>query len=88
MTCDRRTFATGLASLALCTAFPRAGRAQRLEKPSIRLGVANKSHLYYLPVTLAERRGYFKDTDSMSRSSISKVGRNRSMRCWAGRSIW
>src|SRR6476619_2383178 len=61
MNCDRRAFATGLAGLALCTAFPRAGSAQQLEKLSVRLGVANKSHLYYLPVTLAERRGYFSD---------------------------
>src|SRR5882724_8322013 len=61
MNCDRRAFATGLASLALGSAFPRASRAQQLERPSLRLGVANKSHLYYLPVTLAERRGYFRD---------------------------
>ena len=61
MNCDRRTFASGLAGLALCSAFPGAGSAQQLEKPSLRLGVANKSHLYYLPVTLAERRGYFRD---------------------------
>ena len=61
MSCNRRAFATGLARLALCTAFPRGGSAQQLEKLSVRLGVANKSHLYYLPVTLAERRGYFKD---------------------------
>src|SRR5260370_24475303 len=61
MNCNRREFVTGVAGLALCTAFPGAGRAQQLEKLSVRLGVANKPHLYYLPVTLAERRGYFKD---------------------------
>src|SRR6266478_3099073 len=61
MNCDRRAFATGLASLALGSAFPRASRAQQLERPSLRLGVANKAHLYYLPVTLAERRGHFRD---------------------------
>jgi NitT/TauT family transport system substrate-binding protein len=50
-----------LAGLSLSTAFPRSTQAQQLEKTSLRLGVANKAHLYYLPVTLAERRGYFKD---------------------------
>lgn len=58
---DRRTFAAGLGGLALSAIASGRVRAQRLEKPSIRLGVANKAHLYYLPVTLAERRGYFKD---------------------------
>src|SRR5215475_9949591 len=61
MDCDRRTFATGLAGLAVSTTLARAARAQQLEKPSIRLGVANKQHLYYLPLTLAERRGHFRD---------------------------
>ena len=61
MNCDRRVFSAGLASLALGAAFPRVAGAQRLEKSSLKLGVANKAHLYYLPVTLAERRGYFKD---------------------------
>ena len=50
-----------VAGLSLCAAMPRPVRAQQLEKASLRLGVANKSHLYYLPVTLAERRGHFKD---------------------------
>jgi NitT/TauT family transport system substrate-binding protein len=61
MNCDRRSFAAGLAGMAFCAAFPGASRAQQPEKSSLRLGVANKSHLYYLPLTLAERRGHFKD---------------------------
>jgi len=65
MRCDRRSFATGLAgglaSLAFGAAFPRASHALQAGKNPLRLGVANRSHLYYLPVTLAERRGHFKD---------------------------
>src|SRR5215813_3439865 len=61
MDSDRRAFTTGLAYLALSMTLPGAARAQLLEKPSLRLGVANKQHLYYLPLTLAERRGHFKD---------------------------
>jgi NitT/TauT family transport system substrate-binding protein len=58
---DRRTLMAGLSSAALLGAFAGVSGAQTLEKPSLRLGVANKAHLYYLPLTLAERRGHFKD---------------------------
>jgi NitT/TauT family transport system substrate-binding protein len=61
MDVDRRAFTAGLAGFALFTALSGLAQAQQLEKPSIRLGVGNKAHLYYLPLTLAERRGHFKD---------------------------
>jgi NitT/TauT family transport system substrate-binding protein len=61
MTYDRRAFSTGLASVALCATFSRTAQAQQVERPSLTLGVANKAHLYYLPLTLTERRGHFKD---------------------------
>jgi NitT/TauT family transport system substrate-binding protein len=61
MNFDRRIVIAGLAGCALSAALGRAARAQQLEMTSVRLGVANKSHLYYLPLTLAERRGYFRD---------------------------
>jgi sulfonate transport system substrate-binding protein len=35
--------------------------AQALEKPKITLAVGGKSLFYYLPLTIAERKGYFKD---------------------------
>jgi NitT/TauT family transport system substrate-binding protein len=58
---DRRAVTAGLVGFAFSAASFRLAQAQQLEKPSIRLGVANKSHLYYLPLTLAERRAHFKD---------------------------
>ena len=58
---DRRTFTAGLARFALSTATSRLARAQQPETTTVKLGVANKSHLYYLPLTLAERRGHFRD---------------------------
>jgi NitT/TauT family transport system substrate-binding protein len=61
MNFDRRTFTAGLAGFALSAALGRPSRAQKLEVASVRLGVANRSHLYYLPLTLAERRGYFRE---------------------------
>src|SRR6476620_2797906 len=61
MAYDRRTFSTGLAVVALCATFSRTAQAQQIEQPSLKLGVANKAHLYYLPLTLTERRGHFRD---------------------------
>ena len=58
---DRRAFTAGMASLLLCPASLDPAHGQQVERPSIKLGVANKAHLYYLPLTLAERRGHFKD---------------------------
>ncbi len=60
---DRRTLIASLAGLPLCAIHPKAAHAQQIERPSLKLGVANKAHLYYLPLMLAERRGYFKDYD-------------------------
>ena len=51
----------GYGKPALCPAPLDFARAQQLERSSLKLGVANKAHLYYLPVTIAERRGHFRD---------------------------
>ena len=61
MQCNRRAFTSGMASLLLGTALLDPARGQQLEHSSLKLGVANKAHLYYLPVTIAERRGHFRD---------------------------
>jgi NitT/TauT family transport system substrate-binding protein len=58
---NRRTFTAGATSFLLCTAFLDPIHGQQLERSSLKLGVANKAHLYYLPVTIAERRGHFRD---------------------------
>ncbi len=38
-----------------------AANAESLEKPDITIAVGGKATLFYLPLTLAERLGYFKD---------------------------
>lgn len=48
----------GLAILGLCVA---SAPAAPPEKPKIEIGVGGKPLLYYLPLTLADRLGYFKD---------------------------
>jgi NitT/TauT family transport system substrate-binding protein len=57
MTINRRTFTAGTAAIAFA---PRV-MAQAPERAKITLGVGGKSLLYYLPLTIAERQGYFKE---------------------------
>jgi NitT/TauT family transport system substrate-binding protein len=46
---------------AAVTAFAAlSAQAQALEKPKLTLGVGGKPLFYYLPLTIAERNGYFK----------------------------
>jgi NitT/TauT family transport system substrate-binding protein len=51
----------GALIFALGIAFAQGANAQALEKKDISLGVGGKGLLYYLPLTLAERLGYFKE---------------------------
>jgi NitT/TauT family transport system substrate-binding protein len=59
---ERRTFliGTGAAGLGLAIG-PRAFAQGNPEKPKLTLGVGGKPLLYYLPLTVAERKGYFKE---------------------------
>jgi NitT/TauT family transport system substrate-binding protein len=49
--------AVAAACLALASPF---ANAQGLEKPKLQIGVGGKSLFYYLPLTIADRQGYFK----------------------------
>jgi NitT/TauT family transport system substrate-binding protein len=60
MTMSRRHFAASAAALAALTLAPRA-LAQAPERAKVSLGVGGKNLLYYLPLTIAERQGYFKE---------------------------
>jgi NitT/TauT family transport system substrate-binding protein len=48
-------------TLALCLTLTGAANGQAVEKPNLTLGVGGKGLLYYLPLTLAEQLGYFKE---------------------------
>lgn len=52
---------TALLALAGALALAAPASAQRAEKPNVTLGVGGKPLLYYLPLTIAERKGFFKD---------------------------
>ncbi len=59
MTFSRRV---ALAALALSAALGVSPAfAQNAEKPKVTLGVGGKALLYYLPLTVAEKKGFFKD---------------------------
>ena len=47
-------------ALALVFAVALPTSAQTLEKPKLAVGVGGKTLFYYLPLTIAERNGYFK----------------------------
>jgi NitT/TauT family transport system substrate-binding protein len=49
------------AALGLAAAVVGPASAQQAEKPKLTLGVGGKPLLYYLPLTIAERKGFFKD---------------------------
>jgi len=48
-------------ALAALAVFAIPASAQAPEKPKITIGVGGKSLFYYLPLTIAEQKGYFKD---------------------------
>jgi NitT/TauT family transport system substrate-binding protein len=52
--------AAGLAA-ALLLAWPAGAQVPKLETTKVRLAVGGKTSLYYLPLTVTERLGYFKE---------------------------
>jgi sulfonate transport system substrate-binding protein len=59
---ERRTFLIGTGAAALATGIGPGVFAQgKPEKSKLTLGVGGKPLLYYLPLTIAERKGFFKE---------------------------
>lgn len=71
-------FALITLGMASCGAF-----AQALEKPKITIAVGGKSLFYYLPLTIAERRGYFKD-EGLSVEIVDFPGGARALQAMVG----
>jgi NitT/TauT family transport system substrate-binding protein len=53
--------ALAAAAFAALASFSHGAMAQGLEKTKIQLGVGGKALLYYLPLTIAEKKGFFKE---------------------------
>ncbi|MEN9630382.1 MAG: hypothetical protein RJA10_3610 [Pseudomonadota bacterium] len=49
-----------LAGSTMLLGVPLVARAQAVEKPKLTIAVGGKNLLYYLPLTIAEQRGFFK----------------------------
>lgn len=58
---SRRQFAAGAALAAVSLAVPALRAQPRLEKNKLTIAVGGKSAFYYLPLTIAEQLGYFKN---------------------------
>jgi NitT/TauT family transport system substrate-binding protein len=56
-----KRFIQALAALAVGAAFTAGALAQAPEKKDITIAVGGKSLFYYLPLSVAESKGYFKD---------------------------
>ena len=69
----------GTATLAL----PSVTRAQAVEKPKLTIAVGGKNLLYYLPLTIAESRGYFKD-EGLDITIADFAGGSRALQAMVG----
>ncbi len=58
---QRRTLIRASVVLPAALAVPALVRAQAIEKTKVAIAVGGKNLLYYLPLTIAESLGYFKD---------------------------
>jgi NitT/TauT family transport system substrate-binding protein len=52
---------TALAACMIALLLVQTAAAEKLERPQLTLGVGGKGLLYYLPLTLTERLGYFRE---------------------------
>ena len=76
----RQLLITGVAALI---AAPALVRAQALEKPKLTIAVGGKNLLYYLPLTIAEQRGYFK-AEGLDVTIVDFAGGSRALQAVVG----
>ena len=78
---QRRTLLlAGPASLLIA---PTLAFAQTLEKPKVTVAVGGKNLLYYLPLTIAEALGYFKD-EGLDVTIVDFAGGSRALQAVVG----
>ena len=71
------------AGAAAALAAPHVLRAQALEKPKLSIAVGGKNLLYYLPLTIAEQRGYFK-AEGLDVTIVDFAGGSQALRAVVG----
>lgn len=77
--------AAALLALAATSAAARA-QVANIEKPKVVIGVGGKSLLYYLPLTIAEQKGYFKE-QGLDAEIIDFAGGSKSLQALIGGSV-
>jgi NitT/TauT family transport system substrate-binding protein len=86
---QRRTFLTGTGALALAAGFGPLAYSQtggQPEKSKVVLGVGGKALLYYLPLTIAERKNFFKE-EGLEVEINDFAGGARSLQALVGGSV-
>ncbi|MFO1135589.1 MAG: ABC transporter substrate-binding protein [Rhodoblastus sp.] len=82
---NKRMLLGAFAALALSATIASA-QAAGVEKPKIVIGVGGKSLLYYLPLTIAEQKGYFKE-QGLDAEIIDFAGGAKSLQALIGGSV-
>ena len=77
---QRRTLITATVA-ASWLGLPTLLRAQSVEKPKTTIAVGGKNLLYYLPLTIAEQRGYFK-AEGLDVTIVDFAGARARCRPW------
>jgi NitT/TauT family transport system substrate-binding protein len=77
---QRRLFIGGAAAVL---AAPALLRAQSIEKPKATIAVGGKNLLYYLPLTIAEQLGYFRD-EGLELTIVDFAGGSRALQAVVG----
>ena len=80
MTIQRRDFIT--ASMA-STLLPMQAWSQTIEKPKVSIAVGGKNLFYYLPLTIAEQLGYFKEA-GLDVTIVDFAGGSRALQAVVG----
>ncbi|KQZ15088.1 ABC transporter substrate-binding protein [Mesorhizobium sp. Root554] len=85
----RRTFLIGSAGLAVGASaglMPSFAQDAKPEKTTLTLGVGGKPLLYYLPLTIAERKGFFKE-EGLDVTINDFAGGSKSLQALVGGSV-
>lgn len=83
MSLQRRHLLAAASGLGLLNLLPGTARAQALEKPQLTLAVGGKNLLYYLPLTIAEQLGYFKE-QGLQVNIVDFAGGSQALRALVG----
>src|SRR5262245_33006359 len=79
----RRSCLASSAAATSALAFPAIVSAQALEKPKVSIAVGGKNLLYYLPLTVAESLGYFKE-EGLDAQIVDFAGGSQALRAVVG----